>query len=233
MQVEQGAAAWRVTPPSWRFDIAIEEDLIEEVARIHGFDRIPETDPATPLAIPAIARNARDARDGRRPAGAARLPRGDHLQLRRSRAAGGAVPGRAVAAARQSDLRGPRRDARVAVAGPGAGARARTSGASSRACACSSSAASSGSTAGTLHEIPVLAGIAAGPALPEQWGVAAADVDFFDVRADVEAVLRATGAAGEFSFVPGDASGAAPGPVRADPARRRCRSAGWVACTRR
>ncbi|HEY1326575.1 MAG TPA: phenylalanine--tRNA ligase subunit beta [Casimicrobiaceae bacterium] len=30
-----------VTPPSYRFDIAIEEDLIEEVARIHGFDRIP------------------------------------------------------------------------------------------------------------------------------------------------------------------------------------------------
>ncbi len=55
MQVEQGAAEWRVTPPSWRFDIAIEEDLIEEVARVHGFDRIPETDPATPLAIPAIA----------------------------------------------------------------------------------------------------------------------------------------------------------------------------------
>jgi phenylalanyl-tRNA synthetase beta chain len=52
--VEHGGAAWRVTPPPWRFDIAIEEDLIEEVARIHGFDRIPETDPATPLAIPAI-----------------------------------------------------------------------------------------------------------------------------------------------------------------------------------
>jgi phenylalanyl-tRNA synthetase beta chain len=30
-----------VTPPSYRFDLAIEEDLIEEVARIHGFDRIP------------------------------------------------------------------------------------------------------------------------------------------------------------------------------------------------
>jgi phenylalanyl-tRNA synthetase beta chain len=52
--VEHGGAAWRVTPPPWRFDIAIEEDLIEEVARIHGFDHIPETDPATPLAIPAI-----------------------------------------------------------------------------------------------------------------------------------------------------------------------------------
>ncbi|RMH94514.1 phenylalanine--tRNA ligase subunit beta [Lysobacter pythonis] len=35
------AEGWRVTPPTRRFDIAIEEDLIEEVARIHGYDRIP------------------------------------------------------------------------------------------------------------------------------------------------------------------------------------------------
>ena len=37
-----------VTPPSYRFDIAIEEDLIEEVARIHGYDAIPTT-PGTHL----------------------------------------------------------------------------------------------------------------------------------------------------------------------------------------
>jgi phenylalanyl-tRNA synthetase beta chain len=30
-----------VTPPSWRFDIEIEEDLIEEIARLHGYDNIP------------------------------------------------------------------------------------------------------------------------------------------------------------------------------------------------
>ena len=39
---------FRVTPPSYRFDIAIEEDLIEELARIHGYDRIPATLPAAP-----------------------------------------------------------------------------------------------------------------------------------------------------------------------------------------
>ena len=37
-----------MTPPSYRFDIAIEEDLIEELARIHGYDRIPATLPAAP-----------------------------------------------------------------------------------------------------------------------------------------------------------------------------------------
>ena len=34
-----------VTPPSWRFDMAIEEDLIEEVARLYGFDNIPANPP--------------------------------------------------------------------------------------------------------------------------------------------------------------------------------------------
>jgi len=53
-----------------------------------------------------------------------------------------------------------------------------------------------------LTEIPVLAGLAAGPALAEQWGVPATEVDFFDVRADLEALFRATGAAGAFGFVP-------------------------------
>ena len=34
-----------VTPPSYRFDIEIEEDLIEEVARVYGFERIPAEPP--------------------------------------------------------------------------------------------------------------------------------------------------------------------------------------------
>jgi hypothetical protein len=37
--------AWRVTPPSWRFDLGIEEDLIEEVARLHGFEHIGSSVP--------------------------------------------------------------------------------------------------------------------------------------------------------------------------------------------
>ncbi len=35
--------AFVVTPPSYRFDLAIEEDFVEEVARIHGYDNIPAT----------------------------------------------------------------------------------------------------------------------------------------------------------------------------------------------
>lgn len=46
MAVEETAEGWQATPPSRRFDLSIEEDLIEEVARIHGYDRVPTTLPS-------------------------------------------------------------------------------------------------------------------------------------------------------------------------------------------
>jgi phenylalanyl-tRNA synthetase beta chain len=45
----QEAGLFTVTPPTYRFDIEIEEDLIEEVARVYGFDNIP--------ALPPVAAN--------------------------------------------------------------------------------------------------------------------------------------------------------------------------------
>jgi len=49
-----------VTPPSWRFDLAIEEDLIEEVIRVVGYHRLPATPPLAPLTarVPPEARRS-------------------------------------------------------------------------------------------------------------------------------------------------------------------------------
>jgi len=55
-----------VTPPSFRFDLEIEEDLIEEVARLHGFERIgahPPRAAATMLAAPERRRSAHVLRE--------------------------------------------------------------------------------------------------------------------------------------------------------------------------
>ncbi|MBL8351530.1 MAG: phenylalanine--tRNA ligase subunit beta [Burkholderiaceae bacterium] len=38
-----------VTPPSWRFDLALEEDLIEEVARVIGYEQLPAAAPLAPV----------------------------------------------------------------------------------------------------------------------------------------------------------------------------------------
>lgn len=43
---------WSVTPPSWRFDLAIEEDLVEEVARLHGYEHVGETVPVMHFVPP-------------------------------------------------------------------------------------------------------------------------------------------------------------------------------------
>jgi phenylalanyl-tRNA synthetase beta chain len=40
-----------VVPPSWRFDLRIEEDLIEEIARIRGYDRLPLRPPRAPAVL--------------------------------------------------------------------------------------------------------------------------------------------------------------------------------------
>jgi phenylalanyl-tRNA synthetase beta chain len=55
--------AFVVTPPSYRFDIEIEEDLIEEVARVHGFDRIPARPPVAPAVMHAQSEAKRSLHD--------------------------------------------------------------------------------------------------------------------------------------------------------------------------
>ncbi len=45
MQVEIEAENWLVTPPSYRFDICIDVDLVEEIARVYGFDKVASSMP--------------------------------------------------------------------------------------------------------------------------------------------------------------------------------------------
>jgi phenylalanyl-tRNA synthetase beta chain len=48
---KNASGMFEVTPPSYRFDISIEEDLIEEIARLHGYDNIPATAPQADLQM--------------------------------------------------------------------------------------------------------------------------------------------------------------------------------------
>ena len=53
---------------------------------------------------------------------------------------------------------------------------------------------------GQLHQQAVIAGIAAGPVCPEQWGVKTQDGDFYDIKSDVQALLDLAGGAGDLSY---------------------------------
>lgn len=58
MQVtEITAGHWQVVPPSWRFDVRIEADLIEELIRIHGYQHLPETLPITAASMYAPSKS--------------------------------------------------------------------------------------------------------------------------------------------------------------------------------
>lgn len=199
MRVESDGETWQVTPPPWRFDVAIEVDLVEEVARVYGFDRIPETDPATPLAIPALS----ESRVSAETAADLLVQRGYFEAITYSFVDPGiqavlapGVPTLEIANPISADLsqmrvslwpglvralleNQRRQQSRVRLFE--IGRRFDVDG-------------------GRLSEVPVIAGLAAGAALPEQWGAAGTAVDYFDVRSDIEALLRATGDADTFSF---------------------------------
>ena len=194
---------WRVTPPAFRFDVAIEEDLIEEIGRMLGYDRDPV-----------------DARHSRRPcSGTRRKHACRRTTSPTSLAARGyaevvtysfvdpaldaAVSPRAEAATLANPIASDMAVLR-ARCGPGLIARrARESSVTNaRASSCSRSDRSSRPSAPASARRPSLAGLAVGAVAPGALGGAAPDVDFFDVKGDSKLYCRARDARVEFRFRP-------------------------------
>lgn len=59
LQVEEGDGVLSVTAPSYRFDLQIEEDLIEEIARVVGYDKLPSTPPVAPITAKLLPEDRR------------------------------------------------------------------------------------------------------------------------------------------------------------------------------
>ncbi|MDB5944662.1 MAG: pheT [Ramlibacter sp.] len=60
LEVSEGQGTLTVRPPSYRFDISIEEDLIEEVVRVIGYDKLPTTPPLAPITARPEPESRRD-----------------------------------------------------------------------------------------------------------------------------------------------------------------------------
>jgi len=177
-----------VTPPSYRFDIAIEEDLIEEVARVYGYERIQPVPPQARMTILPLAgaqrpleklRQAMVLRDyqetinyafveaewerdlcGNTTPIALKNPIASQMSVMRSSLLGGLLAVlRTNLARRQSRVR------LFEVGGCFAG------------------------VAGGYVQHERMAGLAYGAALPEQWGSKERNVDLYDVKGDVEVLF--------------------------------------------
>ncbi len=177
-----------VTPPSYRFDIAIEEDLIEEVARVYGYEKLtaktpqanmamlPQIEAQRPLAKLRQSLVLRDYQEtinysfvesgwerdlcGNNAPIALQNPIASQMSVMRSSLLGGLL------ASLRTNL--ARKQPRVRLFEIGG---------------CFSV------QQGAYVQHERVAGVAYGAALPEQWGDIARNVDFYDVKGDIEALF--------------------------------------------
>jgi phenylalanyl-tRNA synthetase beta chain len=186
-----------VTPPSWRFDLQIEEDLIEEVIRILGYDSLPLTAPKAPIAARVRVEALRSAFAVRHLLADLDYQETINFSFVEARweheLAGNADPIKvlnpiaAPLSVMRSSLVGSlvqvlrhnlaRKAGRVRVFEIG------------RVAMRDASVLASDTTVAGVHQPMRVAGLAFGPADATQWGSKERTVDFFDVKGDVERLL--------------------------------------------
>jgi phenylalanyl-tRNA synthetase beta chain len=197
MQVAAQTDGWKITPPSFRFDISIEADLIEEIARIYGYNNLPNNQILVRSALNQATENVLDlerVKDLLVDRGyqeaitysfidetmqTAIAPSAEFIRLKNPISADLAVMRTALwggllnAALHNTN----RQQTRVRLFESGLRFVQKDG--------------------ETLQE-KMLAGLALGNVAAEQWGDKERAIDFFDVKADVEAMFELTGCKVQF-----------------------------------
>jgi phenylalanyl-tRNA synthetase beta chain len=190
---------WSCTVPSWRFDIAIEADLLEELARVYGYNRLPVTQIKANLVMPAMpetelsqrflrrhlsARGYREAitysfvepklqqifDPGLEPVALANPISADMAVMRTS-----LLPGLITAVLRNTNRQQPR----VRMFETGLRFVPSEEG---------------------LRQVPTLAMVATGQRFAESWAITSEAADFFDMKGDLESLIHLTSAPDNFNF---------------------------------
>jgi phenylalanyl-tRNA synthetase beta chain len=212
----------RATPPTWRFDLAIEEDFVEEIARIHGYDHVPAAAPRS--AVPMVA-----LREGVR----------SRFDLRHALAALGyqeVVNYSFVPEAWEADFNANRTPVRLAnpiasqmsvmrtslVPGLVQTLRANLNRGEPRARLFEVGRCFLGEEASLAAQPERIAGLAFGGRRPEQWGEREERADFFDAKGDVEVLAEGR----DLAFARGAHPACHPG--RCATVRLGGRDIGWV-----
>jgi len=225
MTVTEQGADWQVQSPTYRFDIEIEADLIEEIGRVYGYNRLPSTilqgaldvQPLTEsdntiedLCDVLVARGYQEAvtysfvdpelqvkiNPDMTPVPLANPISSEMAEMRTS-----LWPGLLTAV--QYNVR--RQKSRLRFFEHGLRFYSRE---------------------GEIHQDQMLAGIITGSRFPEHWDGKAEPVDFFDIKGDVESLLTLTGNGQDFAFIAAEHAALHPG----QSARIECgqRLVGWL-----
>jgi len=197
-----------VTPPSHRFDLQIEEDLIEEVIKVLGYTQLPDTPPLAPVTARVRPEAQRGSHALRRAVAGLGYQETINFSFVEARweheLAGNADPIQVLnpIASPLSVMRSSLIGSLVAVLQYNLARRAQRVRIFElgRVFRRDAAVTDSLTTVAGVSQPLRLSGLAYGPAQPLQWGAAERAVDFFDVKADVEALLaprRATFVAAE------------------------------------
>ena len=186
-----------VTPPSYRFDIEIEEDLIEEIARVYGFENIPALPPVAPNTMRIAPENTRSMFAVRRQLADADYQEvvnfsfvedaweadfagnGNPIRLQNPIASQMSVMRSSLVGSLVANVRYNlnRKVNRVRLFEVGA-------------VFLSNPSIQDGPLSVAGYDQPKrVAAIAYGPVVEEQWGAPTRNVDFFDIKADLEALF--------------------------------------------
>lgn len=200
MQVANIEGGWVVKAPSYRFDIAIEVDLLEELARVYGYNRLPTAAPQVRMAFEPKDECKPSLREFRR-----RLTARGYQEaitysfVEPSLLASLAPDLEAIPVSNpiSADMGVMRTSLWCGLV---ASARHNNARQQSRVRLFETGLRFYRQGAETVQE-PMLAMLATGSRLPEGWGSGRELVDFFDVKADVEALLSLSGLTSNIEFV--------------------------------
>jgi len=187
------ATDWEVHPPSWRFDLEIEQDLVEEVVRVYGYDRIP----SARLPAPVTTRGSPSALTRRIEQCGTRLVERGYCEAVTYSFSEEKLEQIFAPSAKPWRLLNPISDDYAVM-------RTTLSGSLLRAVQHNHNRQQSsvrlfemarvfGREGKEVSESWILSGVAQGAAYPLQWSAAPRAIDFYDIKGDLECLLQGSG----------------------------------------
>ena len=197
LEVSEGEGTVTVSPPAFRFDLQIEEDLIEEVARVIGYEQLPQTPPLAPITAKIRTEAKRGPFAVRRQLAQLGYQETINFSFVEARweheLAGNPDPVKLLnpIASQMSVMRSSLLGSLMAVLSFNLDRKAERVRLFElgRVFFKDASVQSSDTTVAGFHQPMRVAGLAFGPVDALQWGLSARPVDFFDAKGDVQALL--------------------------------------------